>query len=557
MSDTPDPHADIPPPQRRLGRRGWHLSPVWLVPLIAGLVGISMLVHTWLSAGPKVTISFQSAVGLEAGKTAVKYKNVVVGHVQGLRLSPDHARVLVTVALNKEAEDLARSDTRFWVVRPRIGVGGISGVETVLSGAFIEVDSGDKGEATSNFTGLESPPTVLRGSPGRAFVLHAEDIGSLDIGSPVYYRRIPVGQVASYQLDADGKGVTLQVFVYAPHDKLVNQATRFWNASGLDVSLSTDGFKFNAQSVATVLAGGVAFSTPTEHAAPPANDHTRFVLARDERTAVARLDGPPLDLRMRFDQSLHGLAPDAVVEFMGINVGNVTGVRVDYDPDKQRFPVVVDVRVYPSRLGAAHDKVVARHGDSPAQTAQFMAGMVARGLRAQVRPGNLLSGQLYVAMDFIPNAPKADFDLKAQPLVLPTVRSSLEQLQSQLASIAGKIDRIPFDALGQHLDGDLQELDKTLKQLNGQVLPQASQTLQEAQRTFRTANGALGEDAPLQQNLGQTLQELQRSARSLRTLTDMLGRHPEALIRGRPNEPAPPPDMPPKAPALVPSEGAK
>ncbi|GAB3256120.1 PqiB family protein [Chitinimonas naiadis] len=555
MSDTPEQPSSQVPGKPQVVRPRWRFSPIWLVPIIAGLVGLSMLFQTWYSAGPKITISFQSAAGLEVGKTQVRYKNVIIGHVVGIRLSEDHAQVRVKVALNKDAESFARTDSRFWVVRPRIGVGGISGIDTVLSGAYIEVDSGSSTETLKDFTGLENPPTVTHGTPGKGFALHAADIGSLDIGSPVYYRRIPVGQVASYQLDADGKGVTVQVFIYAPNDRFVTADSRFWNASGLDVSLSADGFKLNTQSVATVLAGGIAFATP-DYSRTAAPENTRFDLASDEKLAMAGPDGPPQYLRMRFDQSLRGLAPDAPVEFLGINIGRVEAVYVDYDPVKQRFPVIVDAVVYPRRLGHVHEKTVNMDGDEQLQTAQFVRTMVDQGLRAQARTGNLLTGQLFISFDFVPNAPKVPFDVKADPLIMPTVRGSFDKLQEQFASIVAKVDKIPLDAIGRHLDDNLQELNKTLKQVNGQVLPEARTTMQEAQstmkeakRTFNTVSEALGEDAPLQQDLGQTLQELQRSARSLRTLTDMLGRHPEALLRGRPAGSSPPPAIQPQEPA--------
>jgi paraquat-inducible protein B len=543
-------------PQPVVKRRRFNASLIWLVPALAALVGLSLVVSSWLQAGPQITISFQSAEGLDAGKTPVKYKNVVIGRVNKIRLSSDRSHVLVNVALEKSAEGFATKDTRFWVVRPRIGLGGVSGIDTLLSGAFIGADVGDSKEYEDEFKGLELPPSVNHGAPGRSFTLHSDDLGSLDIGSPVYYRRIQVGRVASYQLDQDGKGVSLQIFVDGPNDRFVTRSSRFWNASGVDVSIGANGLKLNTQSLATVLAGGVAFQDPPgPHDSTPAPEDNAYTLFGDQATAMAPPDGTPHYLRMRFEQSVRGLAVDAPVEFLGINIGKVVSVRLDYDEQKQRFPVLVGAVIYPQRLGAAYDKLEAlakAHGEN-ADLSQMIGRLVDHGLRAQARTGNLLTGQLYVALDFIPKAPKVAFDPNAKPLTIPTVPGSFDKLQEQMAGIVDKLDKVPFDSIGRNLDQTLAGLNRTLKQVNGETLPAVRDTLHGVQQTMGTANEALAGDSPLQQNLGATLEQLQRMARSLRVLTDYLGGHPEALIRGRR------PDAKPAAvpPATQPQQGSK
>ncbi|MES1153321.1 MAG: MlaD family protein, partial [Rhodanobacter sp.] len=286
------PGDELPRPVVK--RRRFNASLIWLIPALAALVGLSLVISNWLQAGPQITISFQSAEGLEAGKTPVKYKNVVIGRVNKIHLSGDRSHVLVNVALEKSAESFASKDTRFWVVRPRIGLGGVSGIDTLLSGAFIGADVGDSNEYEDEFKGLEAPPPVNHGAPGRSFTLHSDDLGSLDIGSPVYYRRIQVGRVASYQLDKDGKGVSLQIFVDGPNDRFVTRSSRFWNASGVDVSIGANGLKLNTQSLATVLAGGVAFQDPPgPHDSTPAPEDNEYKLFGDQATAMAPPDGTP------------------------------------------------------------------------------------------------------------------------------------------------------------------------------------------------------------------------------------------------------------------------
>jgi len=549
----PAPAAPDALPRPVVEKRRFKESLIWLVPALAALVGLSLVIHNWLQTGPQVVISLQSAEGLDAGKTPVKYKNVVIGRVKKIRLSPDRSHVLVTVALEKSAEGFATKGTRYWVVRPRIGLGGVSGIDTLFSGAFIGADVGESNEWQENFDGLEAPPAVRHGELGRSFVLHSDDLGSLDVGSPVYYRRIQVGRVASYTLDKDGKGVSLHVFIDGPNDRFVSRSSRFWNASGVDLSLGANGLKLNTQSMAAVLAGGVAFQDPPgPHDSTPAPEDTRFELFDDRITAMAPPDGEPHYLRMRFEQSVRGLAVDAPVEFLGINIGKVVSVRLDYDQKTQKFPVLVGAVVYPERLGAAYDKLeaMARANGHTPDLARMMGGLIAHGLRAQARTGNLLTGQLYVALDFVPHAARVEFDPAARPLTIPTAPGSFDKLQEQLAEIVDKLDKVPFDSIGKHMDQVLAGLDTTLKQVNGKTLPAFTETLHGVQKTMGTADAALSGDSPLQRNLGATLEQVQRMSRSLRVLSDYLSGHPEALLRGRrpDNRPATPP-APEPAPA--------
>ena len=542
QSGTPPPSNGDALPRPVLRKRRTNASLICLVPVLAAIVGVSLVVNSWLQAGPDITISFESAQGLAAAKTPVKYKDVVIGRVDKIRLSGDRSHVLVKVALDKSAKAFATQGTRYWVVRPRIGLGGVSGVDTLFSGAYIGADTGDSSVEEDEFKGLETPPAVTHGEPGKSYTLHADDLGSLDIGSPVYFRRIQVGRVVSYQLDKDGKGVSLAVFIDSPNDRFVDTDTRFWNASGVDVSLGANGLKLNAQSLATVLAGGLAFQDPNgPHDATPAADGASFRLFNDEATAMAPPDGEPHYIRMRFDQSLRGLAVGAPVEFLGMNFGHVVSVRMDYDEKTQRFPFIVGAVIYPERLGQANAKLVAlarKNGDN-ADISHMVGKLVEHGLRAQARTGNLLTGQLYIALDFLPHAAKANYDPDARPLEIPTAPGSFDKLQEQMVDIVGKLDKIPFDQIGNHLNDSLASLDATLKQVNGQTLPALNGTLGDARKTLGMANNTLSADSPLQQNLGSTLQEVQRTMRSLRVLTDYLGVHPESLLRGRQADPKP------------------
>ncbi len=524
----------------------WRLSFVWIVPIVSALVALSLFVRHIDSVGPTIEVSFQSADGLESGKTEVKYRDVPIGSVSNITVSDDLSHVVVSIGLQRWANKFARENTRFWVVRPRIGAGGISGIGTLLSGAYIEADPGKSDEGPMDkqqtaFTGLEVPPAITSESHGSQFNLHSGDLGSIDLGSPVYYRRLRVGKVVSYDLDKNGKGVSIGVFVDSPYDRLVTRSTRFWNASGINVSLGADGLKMSAQSLASVAAGGLAFITPswaTEDTLPaPAG--TNYELLKDEDVALQKPSGEPVYVWMQFSRSLRGLSVNAPVEFIGVDIGRVVSVTVDYDPVAQRLPIVVGAVIYPERIGNVFQY---QHDDPDAEAHRLgvlMTKLVAHGLRAQARNGNLLTGQLYIAIDLLPNASKVSFDGSKLPLQIPTAPGALDDVQEKLSRIVAKIDKIPFDSLGSRLDSDLGDLDTTMHRLNDGILPESQRTLEEARTAISDASGALSADSPLRTDVKDTLEELRNSARSIRTLTDFLSRHPEALIRGQPQDAAP------------------
>lgn len=523
--------------------RRFSVSLVWTVPLVAVLVGLSLVVHGWMQRGPTITVTFKTGSGLTANKTEVKYRNVVIGHVSEVALSKDQKSVDATIELAKEAESFTRVDSRFWVVRPRIGAGGVSGIDTLLSGDYIGADIGEANQRARAFTGLENPPPITYGEPGKRFTLHTQDLGSLDIGSPLYFRKIPVGQVVAYALDEDGQGVNLEVFVHAPNDRFVTENTRFWNASGIDVNLGANGFAVKTESLSSILVGGIAFRAPEYSPGDqPAEENKAFELFDDQQTALAPPTGKAQYLRLRFDQALRGLRVGAPVEFLGMEIGKVVAINLDFDVQKRSFPVDVGIVIYPQRLGQAHVKMLKALNHEPsdeAAGARLMGSFVDNGLRAQARTGNLLTGQLYIALDFFPKAAKVAFDPTARPVSIPTVPGSFEQVQEQLQAVVDKISKLPVERIANNLDANLVEMRKVLAQVNAKTLPGVQDTLGEVTRTLQSASSTLAEDSPQREQLSQTLDELERMSRSLRELSDYLGRHPESLIRGRPENAAP------------------
>lgn len=519
------PEAAAAPPRR------WRVSLVWLIPAIAALIGGWLALDALLERGPSITISFKTAEGIEAGKTRIKYRSVDVGEVRAIQLSKDHQGVEVTAQLTKQAESLLAKDTRFWVVRPRITGSSVTGIGTLLTGSHIGMDVGKATETSREFIGLEQPSIVTTGMPGRQFLLRSEDVGSLDLGSPVYFRGIQAGQLVAFDLDKDGKGVTMKIFIKAPYDQFVNVNTRFWNANGIDFKVDPNGFKVNTESLVSILLGGLAFHTLDDAVLAPAPANTIFNVFADRSEALKLPDTTIEPGVLVFKESVRGLLPGAAIDFRGIVIGEVVAISVDYDPVKKDVNVPVYVQLYPDRLRSKYRKLSPTA--NPIASRELLGKLIERGLRAQLRMGNLLTGQLYIALDFFPSTPKVNFDFNKNPLELPTIPGSLQELQATLASIAAKLEKVPFDAIGADLRQTLHNANKLITQLDSEILPEARGTLVDARRTLLSIERTTAADSPLQQNAHETLREVARAAASFRALADYLERHPESLLRGK------------------------
>ena len=561
MSAPDDPRDDAPAPPTPpelprpvIARRAhYSLWLVWLVPLVAVIIGVTLGARSILNRGPTITIYFHNAESIEANKTHIKYKDVDVGIVRRVNLTKDHREVEVTAEMrgNSGIENLLVTDTRFWVERPRIGAAGVSGLGTLLSGAYIGMDAGRNATEQREFEGLDVQPAITADVPGRQFTLMATDLGSLDIGSPIYLRRVPVGQVLAYAMQPDGRHIKFTIFITAPYDRFVSAHSRFWHASGVDVDLGAQGLHVQTQSVVSVLAGGIAFQDlpdpdgATPATPPEAAEGAQFALYEQMADALRLPDSQGFDYRLLFASSVRGLAVGAPVEYRGLPIGEVTRIAVDgsggeANPEPK---IAVDVRVYPRRL-----PTINKSGPEDMtldDQKKRIDPMVRRGFRAQLRSSSLLTGQLFVALDFIKNAPADHIDWSATPPVMPTAPGSLQSLQDSLESIARKLDAIPYDQLSKDLHKDLTDLDATLNHVDGMVqhldtgvVPEAQKTLADARKAVDDLRKTLGTvDQTVGPQATSALNEVSKAATSLKGLADYLERHPESLLKGKPEDP--------------------
>ena len=542
---------DVPEAEIRNRKRSFSISIVWIVPLVAVLIGGWLVYKALSEKGPTISITFKSAEGLEAGKTKIKYKDVELGQVSTITLSEDLSKVIVTAELVKEAEHFLSVNTRFWVVRARVGVSGVSGLGTLFSGAYITLDPGKPGNKTHYFKGLEEPPLVTTDLPGRHFILEASTRGSLDVGSPVYYRKIQVGQIVKYELAEDGHTIHFKIFVNAPYHEYVYQNTRFWNASGIDFKLDTQGIRVDTESLVSILIGGIAFGIPqADVPAHPAEEEAMFRLFKNIDAAKERTYWVKRKAVLYFDESVRGLDIGAPVEFYGVQMGEVLDVKLAYDQESSIFRIRVLVEIEAERWAEAG------FIGSDAEQKELVASLLARGFRAQLKTGNLLTGKQVVVMDFFPDAPPATITQEEGLPVFPTVPTPMEEISTKFMRILQKIDDIPLDQIGQDLGATIKstkqliespETKETIRNLNAtlaetrllvsdlrtKVTPEISAVLEETRQTLADAEQILNADSPLQTRMTSALDEITGAARSLRLLLDYLERHPESLLRGK------------------------
>ena len=539
------PEADIRTQKRRI-------SIVWLVPLVAVVIGGWLVYKAISEKGPTITITFKSADGLEAGKTKIKYKDVEVGRVDSIVLSKDLSHVIITAELVKGSKNYLSQNTRFWVVRARVAAGGVSGLGTLFSGAYIGIDPGKPGTPATHFEGLEVPPVVTTDLPGSHFVLRASSLGSLNVGAPVYFRRIEVGQVISYQLDEDGQAVTVKVFIHDPHHALVHKNTRFWDASGLDVAIGAEGIRVDTESLVTLIVGGIAFDTPINmEPGEPAEENDIFKLYKNRESISEKTYARKKRWLLHFDSSVRGLKEGAPVELQGIQIGQVLDVNLEFDIDKEAFSIPILVETEPDRI-----KTVGKFPEG-AENQKLMDYLVSKGLRAQLQTGSLITGQLLVAIDMHPEAPPAKINWDGKYPELPTVPTTMDEITTNLTQLLKKLEKLPIEQIGNdlrdtvsgakqlinsaELENSITALNETLVQAQKFVAALNKGIAPELKTAVSNLNTALIQaekltkslDSNVAPQLDRTLRELQAAARSIKVWAAYLERNPEALIRGK------------------------
>lgn len=524
------------------------LSAVWLIPLGAALIGL-WLVYSYLSSqGPSITLVMEDAEGIKAGKTPIKTRNVQVGTVESVSLSDNMAHTLVTVSMQADADRLLAEDSRFWVVKPRIGREGISGLNTVLSGSYIELLPGDSQDTATRFQVSDTPPVEEADSDGLYLNLTSQPGNNVSTGDPVSFRNLTVGRVIKTHFDPEQRHFEHRIFIKKPYDVLVTRNCRFWSVHGVGFQLNSEGFQLQMHSLETLLGGGIAFAVPGDEltAGDRVGPDTTFTLYPDRESARRGQFDQYLDYVLLVEDSVRGLQPGAPVEYRGVRVGTVEDVPWQFgrqNPENLgRNPIPVRIRLEPQRLS---------HSDEVAldQWRSEMGALIEDGLRASLRPGNLLTGALFVDIDFHDQAPATGSKTHYQDLpVFPTVATGLAQIESQVRDLLKTINELPLKRLFEKTDRNLdnlaavtQRLEQLLSQPALEKLPdQLDGSLQSLQQTLE----GLQPGSPGYQQLQQTLERLNSVLRDAQPLMQTLRDKPNALFFSSP----PAADPQPKAP---------
>jgi paraquat-inducible protein B len=535
---------------------------IWAIPVVAIAIGAWLAWDTLRKEGPRIVVTFDDAEGLTVGQSQLKFKDITLGTVKSLDFTQDRRHVLVAIATTAQAEPFLTSGTQFWVVKPRLFAGNISGFNTLLSGSYVGMLPGPAAaKAERNYVGSEEPPVLNTEVPGRTFLLKSDQLGSVSLGSPVFYRGLSVGEVLGWDIGALAESVTVHAFVRAPFDEYVHDQTRFWNASGAAVKLSGGGVELQVESLRAILLGGVAFETPAT--APPSEvsqaDH-QFPLFPSQDAARNASYSRKIPLLVYFASSVRGLAPGSEVVMHGLKVGQVTDVRLSYDVAKDEVVAPVRLEIEPERIVGTGRQIVQ-------DTAAMIKMLVAKGLRATLASGNLLTGEVLVSLDFVPDAPAATVTFQDGIYVFPTSSAGgLSGLQASAGDLLRNVNAIPFASIGQSLAamtknmsaltdgpqlqqaltalaGTMSDAQTLMKNLNTQMGPALKQlpeiaaslqaTLKQSNQLMRSVDTGYGDNTQFHRDLDRLMAQLNDAVHSFQGLADLLTQHPEALVRGR------------------------
>ncbi|MDU5781217.1 MAG: intermembrane transport protein PqiB [Pantoea sp.] len=475
-------------------------SPVWIVPIVTLLIGGWILFYHFSHLGPEVTLITENAEGIEAGKTTIKSRSVDVGVVEKAELTDDLHHVEITARLNSGMEKLLHGDSVFWVVKPQIGREGVTGLNTLLSGNYIELQPGKKEEPKERYELLDAPPLAPPDAKGIRITLDSKKAGQLNAGDPVLFRGYRVGTVETSTFDTDKRMMTYQLFIAAPYDRLVTTNVRFWKDSGIAVDMSASGMRVEMGSLTTLFSGGVSFDVPDGwDLGQAATNNADYHLFDDQRSIQDSLYTNHVDFLMFFTDSIRGLQVGAPVEFRGIRLGTVAqapfmteGVNQALNND-YRVPVLI--RIEP-------DRFTARLGQD-FNLEQHLQDGKKRGLRASLKTGNLLSGSLYIDLDFYDNVPAYKGPNKiAGYEIIPTTSGGLSQIQQKLVAALDKINALPLNNVVTEATGTLKESQRTLREMQGTLKNLNQITASPAMKT-------------LPEDMQQTLRELNRSMKGL------------------------------------------
>ncbi len=515
------------------------LSPIWIVPIIALLVGAWLSYKAFDEKGLTIQIIFPSATGIVAEKTSIKYKDIEIGKVTNISFTKDLKSVVVTAELEKNMKPYLSENSRFWIMSAKVGLDSIEGLDTLLSGAYIVMDPKKGKESLRSFNGLKNSPIISDETEGKIFKLKANSIGSLDVGSPVYYKKLKAGNIISYELTDNGQSIDMEIFIKKPYSKLVDTESRFWNASGIEASIGADGVVINTESIASILTGGLSFDNFAKFGKGENIDKSHFfILYNSIKKAKMKQYSRELHFYIYFNGNIRGLSIGAPVELKGVKIGEVVDFSLVGDTDKIEFKITTLIKVEPERFTIVGEK---KSKGNKVNNLVFER-LIENGLRAQLKSGNLLTGELFIDLDFHADAPYHSKLEKSNGFyVLPTVPTAMESIKSDVMTLLNRLSSVPIEEIGEELKLSMVELKTLIKDVRTETVPTLNETLKSTDKTIKSMDKTirsakknyLDSNAQINKELIKVLHEMGMTTRSIRNLTNYLERHPEAIIQGK------------------------
>lgn len=514
------------------------ISSVWIVPIIALLIAGVLIYQSQSEKGPIIHIFFKSAEGIQANKSLIKYKDIAVGKVIDIRFAKDLKSVEITAELKKEMKYYLSKNTRFWIVHAHLSADSIEGLDTLISGAYIEMEPQAGSEELHHFRGLENPPVIQGKINGRVFVLEADDKGSLQNGSPIYYKKLKAGKVISTHLSENKKRVLIDVFIQKPFSQLITDTTHFWNASGIDATIGPEGVEIRTASLTSILSGGISFDNFQRFGrGHPIKDKHHFILFKNIKEAKKIQYQNELYFWVYFKESIRGLQVGSPVDFRGVKVGEVVNFFLIGDTKSAEFSIPVLIKIEPERFAIKNiDK------KRPLINETIFKKFIKKGLRAQLQSSNLLTGTLFINLDFFPDTPTIEPYKDNGLYVFPSVPGMVTLFKNNLKILLKKFSSLPLEDMSKNINLLLEKVDnntlpqisESVNQINTQLLPSFTHLIKSGDSTLeQIRKNYINTNADIHRQMIQLLNEIKATSQSIRQLTNYLNRHPESLIRGR------------------------
>jgi len=517
------------------------LSPIWLIPVLALLVALWMVWQESAGAGPQIKVLLDDAEGLEAGKTPVRVRNVDVGLVSEISLTDDLSSAVLTIDMNKNSERMLVEDSQFWVVKPRIGRQGVSGLSTLLSGSYVRLQPGSAEQTSRTFEALEQPPVTPQQTPGQRITLTSGANSSVVVGDTVQYQGVPVGQVEKVSFSVDDRTMQYQVFVEAPYDELLTTNTRFWLQSGLSLRWSSSGLDVSLGSFESLLGAGISFGVPEgQPSGDKIADNRGFELFSSKEAARQQGFVNGIDYALLLDESVAGLEEGAAVQFKGVRVGTVLKVPLRWNPtDEDKAPlkqIPVLIRYEPERLEGLVPNTDINHWQ------QRLPELFEQGLRANIRASNLLTNTLYVDLRFYPDAtaPLRVNKFAGYP-VMPSMVSDFSRLEEKLNQLMDKFNQLPLEQSLTDFTDAMEATEVTAERIETLAnsvadiveqpgLQKLPELLQKNLEQLQQLLNSVDESSQTRRQLHRTLSNIEQLSRDIKPLVEQLREQPNSLI---------------------------